>query len=124
MSKRSRFDYEDMKVPGTIYVLRYDRPIGDLDRPVAQAQYYMGWCNVGSLDARLEEHRRGRGARITRAFANHNIDFEVVLMMSGTRTDEARYKRWGSVGRTVRALQKSTKRQASLYAPERVGEVK
>jgi predicted GIY-YIG superfamily endonuclease len=49
-------------VAGVIYLLRFDRPIGDAGNPRSQAQHYLGWAS--DLDARLGQHRSGSGARL------------------------------------------------------------
>jgi hypothetical protein len=42
-------------VPGTVYLLHFDRPY-------KHARHYLGW--TANLQARLDSHRAGHGARI------------------------------------------------------------
>ncbi|MBK9711520.1 MAG: hypothetical protein IPO81_09385 [Kouleothrix sp.] len=65
---------------GTVYLLHFRAPLGNLGNPRAQASHYIGWADV--LDERIAEHRAGRGARITRAAVHAGIDFDVVATWS------------------------------------------
>lgn len=59
-----------------------------------RARYYIGFCQHDPA-ARLEEHRSGRGARITAAAAQQHGQAAVRLVwaMEGTRKDERQLKR-------------------------------
>jgi predicted GIY-YIG superfamily endonuclease len=75
--------------PGLIYLLHFERPIGDLANPRAQARHYIGFTqNKRTLAQRLEHHREGRGARLVHAFVRAGIAFEVARTWPGTRDDE------------------------------------
>lgn len=99
------FDHDDMKEMGTIYIVKFDEPIGDLKRRGCHAQWYCGWCKAGTLDQRLKQHKGGYGSRLLRALLytydhvlgreverEKPIGFEVILIQPGTRTDEWRIK--------------------------------
>lgn len=79
---------------GVVYILRYDTPIGNPEKKRGMAQYYVGWCGLGCIKRRLREHRQGKGAKLTRAFAQLGIGFELVVCFSGTRADERRVKNY------------------------------
>jgi predicted GIY-YIG superfamily endonuclease len=81
---------------GVIYILRFERPLGNPHKRKGLAQFYIGWCELGRINKRLREHRQGRGAKITQAFAKEKIGFELVVCFSGTRDDERRVKRYGN----------------------------
>lgn len=77
-----------------IYLLHYEETIGNPDNPRGQAQHYMGYAEETRLEERIEEHRRGQGARITRAFAENGIPFVLAACWPGDRSKERRLKRW------------------------------
>lgn len=71
---------------GTIYLLHFERPY-------KHARHYMGWTT--DLEARLERHRQGSGARLLAVIADAGIGWELARTWVGTRYDERRLKRWG-----------------------------
>ena len=71
---------------GTVYLLHFERPIC----PTRPCQHYLGYTI--DLDARLAEHRAGRGARLTQVAVERGIAFEVVRTWAGDRTFERRLK--------------------------------
>jgi len=73
-------------VEGTVYILHFDAPISDRHT----TQHYIGWAS--DLEARIELHRKGRGARLTQVAAQRGIAFSVVATFPGTRADERRLK--------------------------------
>lgn len=88
-----------------IYILKFDRPLGDLSNPRGQAQYYLGYCEDGRLADRLAEHRAGSGAAITRACVKRGIPFDVLLTLPGDRAFERRLKtKYKNTPRLVRRL--------------------
>jgi predicted GIY-YIG superfamily endonuclease len=87
-----------------IYILRFERPLGNPRNPRGMAQYYIGWCEEGKLDRRLAAHRAGRGAVITRAAVREGIRFDVIFTMPGSRKDERRLKNQKNTPRLVRRL--------------------
>jgi predicted GIY-YIG superfamily endonuclease len=91
-----------------IYVLQFRRKIGNKNNSRGQASYYLGWCEDGRLKQRLEEHRTGRGAALTRWAANHGIDFDLVLVIPGSRNDERRLKNWKKHRQVVRRYERES----------------
>lgn len=75
---------------GTVYLLHFDEPISALHT----CQHYMGWTS--DLEARLEAHRAGKGARLTAVARNLGIGFKLV-------------KTWPNVGRTFERQLKNRK---------------
>ena len=57
---------------GTVYLLHLDAPISEHHT----AQHYIGWAR--NLDARIEHHRGGTGARFTQVAGERGIGFDVV----------------------------------------------
>lgn len=88
-----------------IYILKFDRPLGS-QNPRGQARYYIGYCDDGNLDSRLEDHRTGAGAAITRACVRRGIGFELVLTLPGDRTEERKLKNRKSTPKLVQQLLK------------------
>jgi predicted GIY-YIG superfamily endonuclease len=79
--------------PGLIYLLHFERPIGNADNPRAQARHYIGYTqSKRTLKARLEHHREGRGSRLMHAVTRAGIAFEVARTWEGSRDDERRLK--------------------------------
>ncbi len=76
----------------TVYLIHYERPIGDLDNPRGQAQHYIGWCK--SLEDRLHDHETGNGSYITKAFHAKGIAGTCVRTWPGGRAEEKRLKSW------------------------------
>ena len=75
---------------GTVYLIHFDRPIGDLTNPHGQAQHYLGFTN--DLDARLAAHRSGNGSKIMSAVSAAAIGWQVVRTWEGGRTLERKLK--------------------------------
>lgn len=73
-------------VEGTVYILHFDAPISDSHTTA----HYVGFTT--DLEARIELHRKGRGARLTQVAAQRGIAFSVVATFPGTRADERRIK--------------------------------
>lgn len=93
-----------------VYLLHFARPIGNLGNPRAQAQHYIGWAD--DLPARLAEHRRGQGARITAYLAAHQINFEVVRTWEGDYRLEKQLKRRKDAPKRLCPICRETRRSA------------
>jgi hypothetical protein len=80
---------------GHVYLVCFERQIGDDANPKGSASHYLGWAE--DVDARMVEHRAGRGARGARILAAcvaQGIGFEVVRTWAGVdRSFERRLKR-------------------------------
>lgn len=70
--------------PGTVYLIHFDRPLAD------HARHYLGWSS--DLDARLEEHRQGRGARLMEVVRERGIGWHLARTWEGTRNRERALK--------------------------------
>ena len=75
---------------GTVYLIHFDRPLGNLDNPRGQAQHYLGYTE--DLPARLEAHRSGNGARLMEVVAERGIGWQVVRTWAGDRGLERKLK--------------------------------
>lgn len=96
-------------INGTVYIIEFSQPLGNLQNNLGQARYYVGWCKAGEEQRRLNEHRTGRGASITRAAAEKGIQMTIVATMNGTRHDERRIKNQRNTPRLVAQLRKAGK---------------
>lgn len=77
---------------GQVYLLHFERKIGNPASPRGQAQHYLGWAY--NLDARLAQHRNGSGSKLVAAMLAQGIDFVVAQTWSGDRMLEQRLKGW------------------------------
>jgi predicted GIY-YIG superfamily endonuclease len=92
-----------------VYILKFDTPIS------GRAAYYIGYCVDGRLDQRLEEHRLGTGAALTRAARDYGIAFEVVHTFPGaSRAFERSLKHRKSTPRIVERIQRGTFRRPEV----------
>ena len=77
---------------GHVYLVCFDALLGDLANPKGRAGHYLGWAD--DVDARMAEHRAGRGARILAACVQRGIAFHVVRTWADAdRSFERRLKR-------------------------------
>ena len=60
-------------------------------QPLQHARHYLG--STADLDARLEQHRAGQGARLMEVIADLGIDFQLARTWPGGRDVERRLKR-------------------------------
>jgi hypothetical protein len=82
---------------GVIYLLHFDRPIGDLANPRGYACHYTGWTL--DLPARLVDHAAGRGARLMQVVGEQGIGWQLARIWTGTRTRERSLKQSGGAAR-------------------------
>jgi predicted GIY-YIG superfamily endonuclease len=75
-----------------LYMLKFEEELGQGKH--GRAQFYLGYCDDERLYQRVEEHRKGQGAAITRALVQRKIGFHVAATFPGTREDERRFKNW------------------------------
>ena len=75
---------------GTVYLIHFARPLGDLDNPRGQARHYLGYTE--DLEARLEAHRTGNGSAIMAAVAREGIGWELARTWEGSKALERRLK--------------------------------
>lgn len=54
-----------------------------LTQPFKHARHYIGYCKDGTLPARLQRHRVGKGAAFLRAAIENGIDFVVARTWDG-----------------------------------------
>jgi hypothetical protein len=82
---------------GVIYLIHFDRPIGDLRNPRGFASHYTGWTL--DLPSRLVLHAQGRGARLMQVVGEQGIGWQLARIWTGTRTRERSLKRSGGAAR-------------------------
>ena len=82
---------------GTIYLIHFDRPIGDVANPRGFASHYTGWTL--DLPARLVEHAAGRGARIVAVVGELGIGWQLARTWRGPRALERSLKQRGAARR-------------------------
>ena len=68
---------------GTIYLIHFDRPLH-------HARHYLGWTS--NLQARLESHLDGNGARLMAAVGRAGVGWRLVRAWSGDRARERKMK--------------------------------
>ena len=85
------------RLVGLVYLLHFDRPIGDTSNPRGFAAHYTGWTL--DLPRRLTEHAAGRGARLMEVVAEAGIGWQLARVWAGTRTRERSLKASGGAGR-------------------------
>jgi hypothetical protein len=82
---------------GVVYLLHFDRPIGDLANPRGFASHYTGWTL--DLPARLVDHAAGRGARLMRVVGELGIGWQLARIWTGTCARERSLKQHGATRR-------------------------
>jgi hypothetical protein len=91
---------------GVVYLLHFDRPIGDLANPRGFASHYTGWTL--DLPARLVDHAAGRGARLMQVVGELGIGWQLARIWTGTRTRERSLKQSGGAARRCPVCQLTT----------------
>jgi len=76
---------------GTVYLIHFNRPIGDLRNRRGMAQHYLGWTR--DLTQRLDAHRSGNGSAIMAAVARAGVGWELARTWEGSRGLERKLKR-------------------------------
>jgi len=85
------------RLVGLVYLLHFDRPIGDTSNPRGFAGHYTGWTL--DLPARLQAHATGRGARLMEVVGEAGIGWQLARIWPGTRTRERSLKGSGGAAR-------------------------
>jgi hypothetical protein len=85
------------RLVGLVYLLHFDRPIGDTSNPRGFAAHYTGWTL--DLPARLAEHAAGRGARLMAVVGEAGIGWQLARIWPGTRARERSLKGSGGAAR-------------------------
>jgi predicted GIY-YIG superfamily endonuclease len=77
------------QITGTVYLLHFDRPF-------RHAKHYMGWAEDSHWMERVEQHKRGQGAKLMQYVVAAGIGFCLARVWEGrTRHDERRWKSRG-----------------------------
>lgn len=75
-----------------IYLLHFDKPY-------AHAAHYLGFCEEGNLEKRLDVHRSGHGARLMEVISAAGINFTLARTWEGDRNRERQLKKQGGHSR-------------------------
>jgi predicted GIY-YIG superfamily endonuclease len=79
------------KAPGgVVYLVHFSEPY-------RHARHYTGW--TVDLDARVAEHKAGRGARLLQVIAQAGIGWTLARTWEGPRARERQLKRQGGASR-------------------------
>jgi hypothetical protein len=84
-------------VPGTVYLLHFDQPIGNTASRTGYAQHYTGWA--ADLMARLDAHRAHSDVKIMRAVRQAGIGWALARTWQGSRNRERQIKNQGGASR-------------------------
>ena len=85
------------RLVGLVYLLHFDRPIGDTSNPRGFAAHYTGWTL--DLPGRLQDHAAGRGARLMEVVTDAGIGWQLARIWPGTRARERSLKGSGGAAR-------------------------
>ena len=85
-----RLRYDGGILVGTVYLIHFDKAIGDTSNPHGYAQHYLGYTD--DLDTRLATHRHGNGARLMEVVSERGIGWQLVRTWEGDRNLERRLK--------------------------------
>jgi hypothetical protein len=85
------------RLVGLVYLLHFDRPIGDTSNPRSFAAHYTGWTL--DLPGRLQAHAAGRGARLMEVVGEVGIGWQLARIWPGTRVRERSLKGSGGAAR-------------------------
>lgn len=88
MARRARATKKLEPFKGTVYILEFSEALGNADNPRGRAKFYVGWTSRKLAVHRVEEHRNGTGAHITRAAVQQGIKLEVVALFPGDKALE------------------------------------
>lgn len=77
-------------LPGMVYLLHFNVPVGNLDTPHGAAKHYVGYTE--SVAERVERHLRGDGSPLVKAAVEAGGAITLARVWAGTRKDERRIK--------------------------------
>lgn len=91
-----------------LYLIHFSEPIGTEKH---SAQHYLGFVegDQQSVQARLEEHKAGWGAKILHHCNQRQIHYEVVRTLPGDRNRERQLKKGKNISRLCPICSKSKK---------------
>lgn len=91
--------------------------------PLAHARHYIGFVDgdADQVQARLQEHRAGWGARILAECNRRGIQYDVVATFPGDRSRERQMKHWKKSGRKCPICSPS-KKYPAIKHPSHLGE--
>jgi hypothetical protein len=84
-------------VPGVVYLLHFDQPIGNTASRTGYAQHYTGWA--ADLMARLDAHRSHSDVKIMQAVRAAGVGWALARTWQGSRNRERQIKNQGGASR-------------------------
>jgi predicted GIY-YIG superfamily endonuclease len=97
---------------GVVYLLHFSQPIS----PNHTAQHYIGWAY--HLGSRIQQHLKGKGARLTRVAVERGISFEIAATFPGDRNYERLLKNRKNARKLCPICCKALGAQLPLDLPE------
>lgn len=79
-----------MRRPGVVYLIHFERPIGNQSKPKGKAQHYIGWSY--DIPNRMHDHASGHGAAIMAYLQRVGVKWWVARTWIGSRTLEVKLK--------------------------------
>lgn len=71
---------------GIVYLIHFEKPL-------KHARHYIGFCEFGNLEKRMEQHRKGNGSKLMAAVNEAGIGWEVAKIWENVdRSFERRLK--------------------------------
>lgn len=86
-------------VQGTVYLLHFIDPDTGRSQRYGHAAHYAGWTSW-DVPGRVDYHVRGRGSRLMAAVSAAGVGAVIARTWTGTKHDERRLKRRGSLCRS------------------------
>ncbi len=95
-----------------IYILHCSGPLCAR----STAEFYIGYARDRSqVDVRIEQHRRGEGARFTQVAVERGLSLTLVCLIDGSRTKERQLKRRKNARKIVERARRGTLRERVLW---------
>ena len=83
---------EEVVKSGIVYLICFDRKYH-------HARHYLGFCEDGNLEKRMDAHMMGSGSKLLRAVVEAGIGWKVVQLWEGDRSFERKLKRRKNSGK-------------------------
>ena len=74
-----------------VYILECSEALGNTANKYGTAKYYIGYCSDKRFEKRLQEHKSGKGASITKAASEKGIDIYPIILFPGKDRSFERY---------------------------------
>ncbi len=95
-----------------IYILHCSSPLC----PSSTAAFYIGYArDRAQVDVRIDQHRRGEGARFTQVAVERGLSLSLVCLIDGDRGKERQLKRRKNARKIVERARRGTLRELVLW---------